>query len=71
MNQELVEANEFAEFAHAELRDRYEELETFNRVAVGREVCMLELKEQLNDCDARLGEPLPFDLEGIDGQDSE
>jgi len=39
-----------------ELRARNEELTRFNRVAVGRELRMIELKQEVNDLCRRLGE---------------
>jgi len=41
----------------AELRARNEELEQFNRVVVGRELRMIELKQEINELCRRLGEP--------------
>jgi len=38
------------------------ELERFNRVAVGRELRMIELKRQINDLCAQLGQPAPYVL---------
>lgn len=38
------------------------ELERFNRLAVGRELRMIELKRQINDLCARLGQPAPYVL---------
>ena len=39
------------------LRARNEELEQFNRVVVGRELRMVELKQEINELCRRLGEP--------------
>ncbi|HET7710541.1 MAG TPA: PAS domain S-box protein [Thermoanaerobaculia bacterium] len=39
------------------------ELERFNRLAVGRELRMIELKKQVNDLCAALGQPPPYSLE--------
>ncbi len=38
------------------------ELERFNRLAVGRELRMIELKQQINDLCAQLGQPAPYVL---------
>jgi DNA-binding response OmpR family regulator len=38
------------------------ELERFNRLAVGRELRMIELKRQINDLCAQLGQPAPYVL---------
>jgi PAS domain S-box-containing protein len=40
-----------------ELRARNDELEQFNRAAVGRELRMIELKQEINELCRRLGEP--------------
>ena len=40
-----------------ELRARNEELTRFNRVAIGRELRMIELKREVNELCAKLGEP--------------
>ena len=40
-----------------ELRARNEELDLFNRGMVGRELRMIELKEEINELCRRLGEP--------------
>ena len=44
----------------AELTTRNEELERFNRVTVGRELRMIELKHELNALAARFGQPPPY-----------
>jgi two-component system, chemotaxis family, CheB/CheR fusion protein len=57
--------------AEEELRERNEELERFNRAAVGRELRMVELKKEINALLGRLGEPerytIPADGPGPDG----
>lgn len=40
-----------------ELRERNEELARFNRVVVGRELRMIDLKEEINELCRRCGEP--------------
>jgi len=40
-----------------ELRARNDELSRFNRVAIGRELTMIELKREVNDLCGKLGEP--------------
>jgi len=40
-----------------ELRASNDELEGFNRAMVGRELRMIELKQEINDLCSRLGEP--------------
>jgi hypothetical protein len=46
------------------LRQRNDELERFNQAAVGRELRMRELKEEINSLAARLGEPLRYVING-------
>jgi PAS domain S-box-containing protein len=43
-----------------DLRRRTEELERFNRLAVGRELRMVELKREINELSGRLGLPAPY-----------
>jgi PAS domain S-box-containing protein len=43
-----------------DLRRRTEELERFNRLAVGRELRMVELKRDINELSGRLGLPAPY-----------
>jgi predicted nucleic acid-binding Zn-ribbon protein len=50
-----------------ELRAANEELTRFNRVTVGRELRIIELKKQVNDLCARLGQPPRFKLELDEG----
>jgi PAS domain S-box-containing protein len=54
--------------SHAQLREQADELARFNRAAVGRELRMIELKEEINLLCERLGEPpshrLADDLNG-------
>jgi two-component system CheB/CheR fusion protein len=50
--------------AEESLRIRNDELERFNRAAVGREIRMVELKRQINALSARLGEPPPYEIAG-------
>ncbi len=49
--------------AEAELRGRHAELETLTRAMVGRELRMIELKQEVNALCARLGEPPRYRLE--------
>ncbi len=48
--------------AEEELAQRVQELETFNRLAVGREQRMIELKRQVNQLSEQLGKEPPYDL---------
>lgn len=53
---------------HAEdLRARNEELERWHRATVGRELRMIELKQQVNELCRRLGEPPPYEPAGANG----
>ena len=49
-----------------ELKQRNEELERFNRLSVGRELQMIELKRQINELSQQLGRQPPFDLSFIE-----
>ena len=64
---ELTEQAQRAEAAlrksEAELRSRLVELARFNRMAVGRESRMIDLKKLLNNLSIRHGETVPFPLE--------
>jgi PAS domain S-box-containing protein len=55
--------------AETELQARNDELERFNRVTVGRELRMIELKRQVNALRERLGEgpPYPLRFDDADG----
>ena len=44
------------------LQQQMGELEQFNRLAVGREQRMIELKRQVNELSQELGKPKPYDL---------
>ena len=46
----------------AELERTNAELELFNRLAVGRELRMIELKRQINELSEQLGKEPPYDL---------
>ena len=48
--------------AEEEIRRRSEELARFNRLAVGRELRMIELKQQANDLARQLGKAPPYPL---------
>ncbi len=49
--------------SRAELESHAEELERFNRAAVGRELQMIELKKEINELCGRQGEPARYPLE--------
>jgi PAS domain S-box-containing protein len=48
--------------AEIALRNRNEELERFDRAAIGRELQMIELKRQVNELARELGRAPPYDL---------
>ncbi len=48
--------------AERRLQENMAELEQFNRLAIGREERMIELKHQVNEMARKAGEPQPFDL---------
>lgn len=52
--------------AETALRDTIEELERFNRLAVGRELDMVRLKQQVNALSLQLGLPPPYGLNFAD-----
>jgi PAS domain S-box-containing protein len=56
-------AEEALRQSHAELRAQAEELSRFNRVAVGREGRMIELKKEVNELCQRQGQPPRYPLE--------
>lgn len=47
-------------------RRRAEDLETFHQLSVGRELRMIELKREVNECHRRAGLPPPYDLDGME-----
>jgi len=55
--------------AEAELKQRNEELERFDRAATGRELEMIRLKRQVNELAAELGRPAPYNLSFVDGME--
>ncbi len=52
--------------SEADLKRRAAELERFNRLAAGRELRSIELKQEVNDLAARLGRPRPYALAFMD-----
>lgn len=55
-------AKQNAESARAELATRLAELESFNRLAVGRELRMIELKTEVNDVLAEYDQPAKYKI---------
>ena len=54
-----------------ELHARNEELTRFNRLMAGRELCVIELKQQVNELAAQLGQPRPYPLAFLDAAAAE
>jgi PAS domain-containing protein len=54
-----------------ELRARNEELTRFNRLMAGRELRTIELKQQVNDLAAQLGQSRPYSLAFMDAATAE
>ncbi len=48
-----------------ELADSNEKLEQFNKLAVGREQRMIDLKAQINELSKALGRPAPYDVSSL------
>lgn len=63
---ERKRAEELLRNQAAELRARNEELERFNRLMVGRELRVIDLKQKVNDLAAELGRPCPYPLAFLD-----
>jgi CheY-like chemotaxis protein len=59
---ERQRAEEALQKARDELEQRVEELERFNRLAVGREQRVIELKRQVNGLSEELGREPPYDV---------
>lgn len=57
-----------AKRAEDEIRQRNEELERFNKAAVGRELRMVELKEEINNLTKRLGEAPRYEIPGAEAR---
>ncbi len=57
--------------ADRELREQNEELARFNRLISGRELHVIELKQQVNELAAKLGQPHPYPLAFLDAAASE
>jgi PAS domain S-box-containing protein len=53
-----------------ELRRTIDELERFNRLGVDRELRMIELKREVNSMAQKAGEPAPYDLSALDGDEA-
>lgn len=66
MSQKLITMNKDLEEKVSErtfqLEDRLHELERLNKISVGRELKMIELKKQVNDLSVKVGLEPPFDL---------
>ena len=74
VHDDLREAHDHMEtsvLANEALQSRYEEVERFNRLAVGREHRMIELKRQVNDLLEEAGKPAVYDLSRVEGEPGE
>ncbi len=60
---ERTRAEDTARKSNADLRSHAEALARFNRVAVGRELRMMELKKEINELSQRRGDPARYELE--------
>jgi len=52
--------------AEAKLRDRMNEVERFNRMALRREGRIIELKRKINELSSQLGRPPPYSIDNSD-----
>lgn len=52
--------------ARSQSAERLSQIEAFNRIAVGREEQMIDLKRQVNKLSEELGRPAPYDLSLFD-----
>ncbi|NUN10525.1 MAG: PAS domain S-box protein, partial [Ignavibacteriaceae bacterium] len=52
--------------AEEQLKQKMAELEKFNKLSVGRELRMIELKKQVNHLSEKLGIDLPYNLDFFD-----
>ncbi|MEE8558596.1 MAG: hypothetical protein V3T14_12005 [Myxococcota bacterium] len=62
INSELKSTTEELTRSSLELDTRLEELERFNDLAVGRELKMVELKQEINELCQSIGQPERYDL---------
>jgi len=62
IEKQLLQSKEQAEKATNEIQDKLKELEEFNRMAVGRELKMISLKDEVNSLMTRLGEKPRYDI---------
>ena len=62
MIEDQKEVEEALQKQAAELREANKELETFNRVAVGRELRMIELKAEVNELCRQMGQPERYEI---------
>jgi hypothetical protein len=51
--------------AEAALTRRVDEMTQFNAAAVGRELRMVELKEEVNELARQLNQPAPYEMESL------
>ena len=70
-NDELQAEISRREQAQDELKSTVEELARFNRLAVGREVRMIEMKRQVNEMARKAGVAPPYDSVLVEGESAE
>jgi inhibitor of KinA sporulation pathway (predicted exonuclease) len=59
---EAIEATRNYERANSELLEKMKELEKMNKLMVGRELDMIELKKEINRLLAELGRPKKYEV---------
>lgn len=64
--QELQDENLARKQAEEALRQNFAVLDRFNRLAVGRELRMVELKREVNELARALGKPEPYDVSFVE-----
>ncbi len=60
--EQLKASKQDAENANAELAERLDEVEAFNRLAIGRELRMIELKQEINSLLRKQGKPAEYEI---------
>lgn len=68
LEQRVLERTEELSRLNLLLQQRSNELEQFNKLAVGREERMIELKRQVNELSEKLGRPAPYELSFATGR---
>ncbi|MHC4493703.1 MAG: PAS domain-containing protein, partial [Planctomycetota bacterium] len=63
---ELLEDVTEVKHAESRLMETLSDLERFNRLAVGREMRMVELKREVNEMAGKAGLPLPYEIREVE-----